>query len=341
MFADLKPENILLLTEHGHIQVSDFGSAVVDKEDGSGDAGSPLNRRNSFVGTAQYVSPEMLTDKYATRASDVWALGCILYQLAAGTPPFRAPNEYLIFQKIIKLEYEYPEDFPSSVKQLVSQLLLLEPNQRLGIISFNNGMYMEIRNNEFFKPMEGRWSTLHTEIPPYSTNSSETPNAIASSTYTVPPDIEPGLDEKQMTRLLGLALYDDDSSAKPPVRETQEFNELITKQTQNNPWHRFVNGHLILKQGLVDKRKQRFYIARRRMFLLTTGPRIFYVDPVNMVLKGEIPWTETLRPEAKNFKTFYVHTVSVLHMNHLASVFHVYSFSFSFCLLHVFWYTAK
>ncbi|PIO37282.1 hypothetical protein AB205_0142120 [Aquarana catesbeiana] len=48
--------------------------------------------------------------------------------------------------------------------------------------------------------------------------------------------------------------------------------------------------------------------ARRRQLLLTEGPHLYYVDPVNKVLKGEIPWSQELRPEAKNFKTFFVHT---------------------------------
>lgn len=50
--------------------------------------------------------------------------------------------------------------------------------------------------------------------------------------------------------------------------------------------------------------------ARRRQLLLTEGPHLYYVDPVNRVLKGEIPWSSELRPEAKNFKTFFVHTVN-------------------------------
>lgn len=45
--------------------------------------------------------------------------------------------------------------------------------------------------------------------------------------------------------------------------------------------------------------------------MLTEGPHLYYVDPVNKVLKGEIPWSQELRPEAKNFKTFFVHTVSL------------------------------
>lgn len=56
--------------------------------------------------------------------------------------------------------------------------------------------------------------------------------------------------------------------------------------------------------------------ARRRQLLLTEGPHLYYVDPVNKVLKGEIPWSPELRPEAKNFKTFFVHTVKpVLFQN--------------------------
>lgn len=45
------------------------------------------------------------------------------------------------------------------------------------------------------------------------------------------------------------------------------------------------------------------------MFLLTEGPHIFYVDPISMELKGKIPFCRKLRVEAKNFRTFFVHTV--------------------------------
>lgn len=83
---DLKPENILL-SEDMHIRITDFGTAKVLSSD------NKKVRANSFVGTAQYVSPELLTDKSACKSSDLWALGCIIYQLVAGLPPFRAGNE--------------------------------------------------------------------------------------------------------------------------------------------------------------------------------------------------------------------------------------------------------
>lgn len=87
-----------------------------------------------------------------------------------------------------------------------------------------------------------------------------------------------------------------------------QINQKLESQKENSKWHTFVEGNLILKQGLVDKRKGLF--ARRRMLLLTMGPHMYYVDPTNMVLKGEIPWSSTLRVEARNFKIFLVHTVS-------------------------------
>lgn len=77
---------------------------------------------------------------------------------------------------------------------------------------------------------------------------------------------------------------------------------------KSDKWHQFVDGEVILKQGFVNKRKGLF--ARKRMLLLTTGPRLVYVDPVQMVKKGEIAWTSDLRVEPRNFKIFYVHTVS-------------------------------
>lgn len=87
----------------------------------------------------------------------------------------------------------------------------------------------------------------------------------------------------------------------------------------NNKWLQFTEGESIIKQGLVNKRKGLF--ARKRMLLLTTGPRLFYIDPVQMVKKGEIPITSDLRSEPKNFKYFFVHTVSAKHRNFYTSMF--------------------
>ncbi|KAK9467786.1 kinase-like domain-containing protein [Lipomyces arxii] len=155
---DLKPENILL-DDNMRIKVTDFGTAkLLDLSvpfqptvDGS-DTSLPTQaeddaRANSFVGTAEYVSPELLTDKAAGKSSDLWALGCILFQLLSGRPPFKASNEYQTFQKIIKLDYQFPVvGFTPAAKDLVCRLLITDPTKRLTI--------EQIKSHPFFKDVE-------------------------------------------------------------------------------------------------------------------------------------------------------------------------------------------
>ncbi|KAL3453368.1 kinase-like domain-containing protein [Aspergillus insuetus] len=155
---DLKPENVLLDSQM-HIKVTDFGTAKILKtqQPAQSTGGIPQldsdmpeeERASSFVGTAEYVSPELLTDKNACKASDLWAFGCIIYQLLAGRPPFKAGNEYQTFQKIVALDYEFPFGFPAVARDLVERLLVLDPARRLPI--------EHIKNHEFFQGVT--WGT--------------------------------------------------------------------------------------------------------------------------------------------------------------------------------------
>ncbi|KAK9248689.1 kinase-like domain-containing protein [Lipomyces tetrasporus] len=171
---DLKPENILL-DENMRIKVTDFGTAkllsmqkpATGTTGASSDniAGIPIedDRSNSFVGTAEYVPPELLTDKAAGKSSDIWAIGCILYQLLCGKPPFKASNEYQTFQKIIKLEYSFPAMFPPVARDLVSHLLLTDPSKRLTID--------QIKAHPFFADVEfgpALWARKSPRLVPNS-----------------------------------------------------------------------------------------------------------------------------------------------------------------------------
>jgi len=175
---DLKPENVLLDSQM-HVKITDFGTAkilgVKPQPNGigltSGDPmdGADVDRANSFVGTAEYVSPELLTDKNACKASDLWAFGCIIYQLLAGRPPFKAGNEYQTFQKIVALEYTFPEGFPPVARDLVERLLVLDPVKRLPI--------EHIKNHEFFAGVKwgkGLWKQKAPRLKAYSAPSQGT-----------------------------------------------------------------------------------------------------------------------------------------------------------------------
>ena len=179
---DLKPENVLL-DDQMHVKITDFGTAkILDipkkpssnaNSGGSPDAGNPLdgsedNKANSFVGTAEYVSPELLTDKRACKASDLWAFGCIIYQLLAGRPPFKAANEYLTFQKIVALDYQFPKGFPEVAKDLVERLLVLDPASRLSI--------EHVKNHEFFDRVNwgrGLWRQKAPKLKSFNPSTAE------------------------------------------------------------------------------------------------------------------------------------------------------------------------
>jgi len=173
---DLKPENVLL-DDKMHVKITDFGTAKlldIKKTNGAGaTGGDPLDgiesdRAQSFVGTAEYVSPELLTDKNACKASDLWAFGCIIYQLLAGRPPFKAGNEYQTFQKIVGLEYTFPDGFPSVARDLVERLLVLDPLKRLPI--------EHIKNHEFFDGIvwgKGLWKQKAPQLKSYTPPAAE------------------------------------------------------------------------------------------------------------------------------------------------------------------------
>lgn len=196
-------------------------------------------RRASFDGTPQYVSPEMLTEKRATPASDLWAFGCIVYQMVAGLPPFHAPNEYQIFQKITRLEYQFPAGFNEHAQDLVQQLLIVKYADRLGSQdNLHQDGYVSIKSHPFFCSLSSRWEKLYSETPPRIVPN--LPNAPAETDLhlrtdpCVPKKLEPGLDEKQMTRLLGLALNDEDVADSAPFPFPSSSSSITTSTITSN-----------------------------------------------------------------------------------------------------------
>jgi 3-phosphoinositide dependent protein kinase-1 len=226
---DLKPENILL-DEKMHILIADFGSAKLFsgdelnkqnlRKEENDDCGG--ERKRSFVGTAQYVSPEILKGTPTSRATDLWALGCIIYQMISGLPPFRAATEYLIFQKVLKLDFKFPDGFDKTAKDLVDKLIQLEPETRLGYTDVDD-IYTSIRSHSFFDGIDfenlrqQRPPQIHPYLPGVSVNGEH------RSQYRVPDYLEPGLDDRQLTRLLGLEL----GTAMEPITERQTHYPTI------------------------------------------------------------------------------------------------------------------
>ncbi|CAI5972102.1 unnamed protein product [Closterium sp. NIES-64] len=134
---DLKPEN-LLVDERGNLKVSDFGlSALPQQQHRDG-------LLHTTCGTPNYVAPEVLHNKgYDGRKADVWSCGVILFVLLAGYVPFDEPDLVLLYDKISRAHFKFPEWFSPGVKRLITRILNPDPATRPGLAA--------IRRDEWFQ----------------------------------------------------------------------------------------------------------------------------------------------------------------------------------------------
>ncbi len=117
---DLKPSN-LLLTHDDRIKVVDFGVAK-RRMDPSG-SGDILTSQGEVLGTPAYLSPEQLEHGLADERSDVWGLGCVLYELCSGAPPFGRTNSAATTAAILRDEPAFPPNLTSAVIDVIQACL--------------------------------------------------------------------------------------------------------------------------------------------------------------------------------------------------------------------------
>lgn len=120
---------------------------------------STSQRATSFVGTADYVAPETLNNQAVTYAADLWALGCVMYQMLVGKPPFKAGTEYLTFQLISAGQVDMPPSLPSHAQDLLRRLLLPDANKRLGAENLQ-----DVMKHPFFDKID--WENTRKQTAP-------------------------------------------------------------------------------------------------------------------------------------------------------------------------------
>ncbi|QHS72646.1 protein kinase PKH3 [Saccharomyces paradoxus] len=174
---DLKPENVLL-DRDGRLMITDFGAAATidsglngDSTKYNSDSNSSDDNQNcaSFVGTAEYVSPELLLYNQCGYGSDIWALGCMIYQFVQGQPPFRGENELKTFEKIVALDYPWgPNNRINNsaspinplVINLVQKILVVEVNERISLKQIKRHPYFsKVDWNDKVKIWRGIWQS--------------------------------------------------------------------------------------------------------------------------------------------------------------------------------------
>nr|AML77023.1 putative LOV domain-containing protein [Boswellia sacra] len=180
IYRDLKPENVLLQS-NGHVSLTDFDLSCITSckpqllipatnekkkqhrnQQNPIFMAEPMRASNSFVGTEEYIAPEIITGAGHTSAVDWWALGILLYEMLYGYTPFRGKTRQKTFANILHKDLKFPGSIPVSLhaKQLMYRLLHRDPKNRLG----SREGASEVKRHPFFKGVN--WALVRCMKPP-------------------------------------------------------------------------------------------------------------------------------------------------------------------------------
>ena len=157
VYRDLKLEN-LMVDEDGYLVLIDFGSCKIIED--------PSELEGSFIGTPDYMSPEVLNGEGHNFMTDWWSFGILIYELIYGIPPFHDMKIERCFDLISSVNLRFPTSVHvnGATKDLILKLLKKNPNERFG-----KGEFEQITHHPFFE------SVNPTNIINQKTNSPRKP----------------------------------------------------------------------------------------------------------------------------------------------------------------------
>lgn len=111
--------------------------------------------RDTFVGTPNFLTPEMIERSQSGPFTDLWCLGLIIYTMEMGRLPWKSKNNFERFTEIQAGKIEYPSKMSAEGRSIVKQLMNLNPLKRLGMSAHSGQMdYEVVKAHPFFKGIQ-------------------------------------------------------------------------------------------------------------------------------------------------------------------------------------------
>jgi serine/threonine-protein kinase len=195
---DLKPSNIVILDDppgRDLIKVLDFGLAKSLVQD----SGSVVTNTDALLGTPLYMAPEQIEGKVSDQRADLYSLGCILYEMLSGTPPFVDTAVSVVLARHMHDQHtELPAHIPPRLRALIDKLLAKAPDARVQTAGEIHRILEEVRDSA---------PTMGTSPTPIAIQIPEVPDTI--------PDVSPALAETHAAAVTPTITLASPTTAKP------------------------------------------------------------------------------------------------------------------------------
>lgn len=207
----------------GKIKIADFGLSKVIWD----------SKTMTPCGTVGYTAPEIVKDERYSKSVDMWALGCVLYTMLCGFPPFYDESIQVLTEKVARGQYVFLspwwDDISKSAQDLISHLLTVDPEKRYTIREFLNHPW--IRESD--EATEGA-----ADAPPVASRASNVPHHLDPATVSHTPltEMDRPLDFRSPGAINLREVFDVGYAVR---RQEEENKRRKTAKAYNNPTARF------------------------------------------------------------------------------------------------------